>query len=185
MCATHPPEKTGLINIFLGILSPQVCLVTLTYTQISAVLAIYSVVAGASISDTGFTMIYEPAHWPSLFWKGKRGHILYAAHPSHRAGLQSVLESLGGGIRLQSSLLRYAPGKNVYKFSTFSSTGQWTTALMKSLPKCSKVMPKHYPHTPVHAPWTQITQGSSCSGPSICEQCVFNIQHLKETRLKD
>lgn len=52
----------GLINIFLGILSPQVCLVTLTYTQISAVLAIYSVVAGASISDTGFTMIYEPAH---------------------------------------------------------------------------------------------------------------------------
>lgn len=58
--ATHPPEKMGLINIFL---SPQVCLVTLTYTPISAVLAIYSVaVAAASISDTGFTMIYEPAH---------------------------------------------------------------------------------------------------------------------------
>lgn len=75
MCATHPPEKMGLINIFLGILLPQVCLVTLTYTQISAVLAIYSAVAAASISDTGFTMIYEPAHWPSLFWKEKRGHI--------------------------------------------------------------------------------------------------------------
>lgn len=63
MCATHPPEKMGLINIFLGILSPQVCLVTLTYTQISAVLAIYlAAVAAASISDTDFTMIYEPAH---------------------------------------------------------------------------------------------------------------------------
>lgn len=62
MSATHPPEKMGPINIFLGTLSPQVCLVTLTYTQISAVLAIYSAVAAASFSDTGFTMIYEPAH---------------------------------------------------------------------------------------------------------------------------
>ncbi len=62
MCATHPPEEMGLINIFLGILSPQVSRVTLTYTQISAVLAIYSAVAAASISDTDFTMIYEPAH---------------------------------------------------------------------------------------------------------------------------
>ncbi len=62
MCATHPPEEMGLINIFLGILSPQVSRVTLPYTQISAVLAIYSAVAAASISDTDFTMIYEPAH---------------------------------------------------------------------------------------------------------------------------
>ena len=53
----------GLINIFLGSVSPQVCLVTLTYTQIYAVLAIYSAaVAAASTFDTGFTMIYEPAH---------------------------------------------------------------------------------------------------------------------------
>lgn len=63
MRATRPPERMGLINIFLGILSPQVCRVTLTYTQILTVLAIYSAaVATASISDTGFTMIYEPAH---------------------------------------------------------------------------------------------------------------------------
>lgn len=57
------PEKIGLINVFLGILLPQVCLVTLTYTQILAVLAIYAAaMAAACISDTGFTMIYEPAH---------------------------------------------------------------------------------------------------------------------------
>lgn len=64
MCSMcHSPEKIGLINIFLGILLPQVCRVTLTYTQILAVLAIYSAaVAAACISDTGFTMIYEPAH---------------------------------------------------------------------------------------------------------------------------
>lgn len=75
-CSSDPPEKMGLIIIFLGILLPQVGHVTLTYTQISAVLAIYSAAAAAaSISDTGFTMIYEPAHWPSLFWEEKRGHI--------------------------------------------------------------------------------------------------------------
>lgn len=35
-------KRYGLINIFLGILSPQVCPVTLTiYTHISAALAIY------------------------------------------------------------------------------------------------------------------------------------------------
>lgn len=55
-------KKIGLINIFLGILSPQVCLVTLTCTQVLAELAIYSAVDTASISDTGITMIYEPAH---------------------------------------------------------------------------------------------------------------------------
>lgn len=63
MCATHPPEEMVQINIFLGILSPQVSLVTLKYTQIFVVLAIYSAaVAAAKILDRVFKMIYEPAH---------------------------------------------------------------------------------------------------------------------------
>lgn len=145
MCAIHPPEKAGLIKVFLGSFRPRCALSHLTYTQISAALAIHSAVAAASISDTDFTMIYEPAHWPSLYWKEKRGHIVHAAYLSRGAGLQSVLESIGGGMRLQSRLLRYPLG------NTFTSSvrrrGQRTTAIMKSLPKCSKVMSEDYPHT--------------------------------------
>lgn len=96
-------KKMKLINIFPWILSPQVCLVTLTYTQISAEQAIYSaVVAGASISVTGFTMIYEPAHWPSLFWKEKSGHIpsyLWQIHPQELASSLRDWDDTAGQLR--------------------------------------------------------------------------------------
>lgn len=75
---TYPPEKMGLINTLLGILLPLCALSHLRIHRNTATLAIYStMVATASISDTRFTMIYGPAHWPSLFLKKrkKEGHI--------------------------------------------------------------------------------------------------------------
>ena len=132
----HPPGKMGLINIFLWIRSPQVCLVTLTHTQISAALAIYSAaVAAASISDTGFTMIYEPAHWPSLFWKEKRGHIpsyMYVCGTSIPGRWPAV--SFGEN-KITKQTAQIPCGRHAYNFSIFWRTGQRTAAIMEQLPK--------------------------------------------------
>lgn len=46
-------------------------------------------------------MIYEAAHWPSLFYKEKRGHVFHAAYLSSGSGRQSILKSTGGRTRSQ------------------------------------------------------------------------------------
>lgn len=78
-CQLH--EKIGQIKIFFGILLPQVCIFTLKYIQIVAVLATCSAaVALGTISDRVFTMIYEPTHWPTLVSRKRKRDTHINAH---------------------------------------------------------------------------------------------------------